>query len=88
MRTRARRGEGEQLRDDIVEAATTLLLSTGNEEAVTIRAVARAVGVTPPSIYLHFADKNALLMAVCRQTFEHLDEHIEAAVAGVDDPLA
>jgi hypothetical protein len=32
---------------------------TGNEDAVSIRAIADAVGVTPPSIYLHFLDKEA-----------------------------
>ena len=39
MRTRARRGEGEHLREEILEAGTRLLVETGDEEAVTIRAV-------------------------------------------------
>jgi AcrR family transcriptional regulator len=86
-RTRARRGEGEKLRDQILEAAERLLLQTGDAEAVTIRAVADAVGVTPPSVYLHFADKNDLLFAVCTKHFERLDQILEAAAAGSDDPL-
>jgi AcrR family transcriptional regulator len=86
-RARARRGEGERLREEILEAATGLLVDTGDEQAVTIRAVATAVGVSPPSIYLHFADKEHLLYEVCQHTFGALDDHIEAAVAGVDDPL-
>jgi len=86
-RTRARRGEGDRLRDEIVQAATELLISTADAEAVTIRGVARAVGVTPPAIYLHFADKASLIVAVCQATFEQLDAHIEAACAGIDDPL-
>jgi AcrR family transcriptional regulator len=45
------------------------------------------VGVTPPSIYLHFADKNELIMEVCREQFRRLDEHLQAATAGVEDPL-
>lgn len=84
QRARARRGEGEKLRDEIVAAGRQLLFDAG-EEAVTIRAVANAVGVSPPSIYLHFADKNALLVAICESTFEALDDHIEEAIAGVDD---
>jgi len=32
--------------------------------------------VTPPSIYLHFADKDALLDAVCARYFEKLDEEM------------
>lgn len=87
MRERARRGEGDKLRGEIVAAGMRLLFETGDEEAVTIRAVAKAVGVSPPSIYLHFADKNALLLAVCEATFDDLHDHIEAAAAGVDDPL-
>jgi AcrR family transcriptional regulator len=65
-----------------------LLLKTGDEEAVGIRAVAEAVGVTPPSIYLHFADKDALLLAVCARQFLAFDEFVEARVAGEPDPVA
>ena len=54
---------------------------------MTIRSVAKAVGVSPPSIYLHFADKGALLLAVCQETFAALDQHIERAGADVDDPF-
>lgn len=86
-RERAKRGEGERLRHEIVEAGKRLLFETGDEEAVTIRAVARAVGVSPPSIYLHFADKNTLLLAVCEETFAALDDWIEKAATGIDDPV-
>lgn len=86
-RTRARRGEGERLRDEILDAAERLLIETGNEEAVSIRAVAEAVGVTPPSIYLHFADKNELIFAVCEKHYDQFDRFMEAAAGGSDDPL-
>jgi AcrR family transcriptional regulator len=85
-RTRAKRGEGERLRAEIIAAATTLLLDTGAANAVSIRAIADAVGVTPPSIYLHFADKTQLLYAVCEEQFRQLDEVIEAAARGATDP--
>jgi AcrR family transcriptional regulator len=86
-RPRARKGEGDLLRTDILEAAERLLLETGSEDAVSIRAVADATGVTPPSIYRHFADKQHLLFEVCARQFERLDEVIEAACAGIDDPV-
>lgn len=73
-RRRAARGSGEQLREEIVDATTELLLETGHAKAVSIRAVAQRVGVTSPSIYLHFVDKDALLDAVCARYFERLDE--------------
>jgi AcrR family transcriptional regulator len=86
-RTRARRGEGERLREEIIEAAERLLLETGSEDAVSIRAVAEAVGVTPPSIYLHFADKNELIFEVCEKHFDQFDRYLEAAAGESDDPL-
>jgi AcrR family transcriptional regulator len=86
-RPRARKGEGERLRDDILRATERLLIKTGDQEAVSVRAIAREVGVTPPSIYLHFADKTELIFAVCAQHFEALDAAIEAAAVGAADPL-
>jgi AcrR family transcriptional regulator len=85
VRPRARRGEGDRLRQEIIDAGKRLLFETENQEAVTVRAVAEAVGVSPPSIYLHFPDKDALIIAVCEDTFLALDEYIEKAAAGIDD---
>jgi AcrR family transcriptional regulator len=87
LRTRARRGEGERLRDEILAAAERLLLDTGHESALSIRAIADAVGVTAPSIYLHFADRNELLFAVCERHFEALAECLDASMVGVTDPV-
>lgn len=87
-RRRARRGHGDQLRNEILDAATELLLATGNAKAVSIRLVAQRVGVTPPSIYLHFADKDTLLDAVCARYFERLDEQMTAAAVGETTTLS
>lgn len=81
-RRRAPRGSGEQLRDEILDAATDLLLATGHARDVSIRSVAERVGVTSPSIYLHFADKNALLDAVCARYFEKFDLEMQRAAEG------
>ncbi|HVX18278.1 MAG TPA: TetR/AcrR family transcriptional regulator [Acidimicrobiales bacterium] len=86
-RTRARRGEGELLRTEILEAAEELLMETGSEDAVSIRGVAERVGVTPPSIYRHFDDKTALLVEVCRLEFDRLGEAIDSADPETD-PVA
>src|SRR5512144_787572 len=80
-RRRAPRGFGDQLRDEILDATTELLLETGHAKAVSIRSVAQRVGVTPPSIYLHFVDKDALLDAVCARYFEKLDEEMQRVSA-------
>jgi AcrR family transcriptional regulator len=86
-RARNRRGQGALLREDILDAASQLLVRLGDEEKVTIRAVAAAVGVSPPSVYLHFPDKDTLIFAVCQQLFAALDHAIESATAGLDDPF-
>jgi AcrR family transcriptional regulator len=86
-RPRARKGEGPRLRDEILDATEKLLLRMGSAEAVSIRMVADAVGVTPPSIYRHFPDKDTLIYEVCNRHFIELDAEIEAAVVGVDDPI-
>jgi AcrR family transcriptional regulator len=49
--------------------------------------VATSVGVTPPSIYLHFEDKDDLIFAVCQEQFQRLESLIDVALEGVDDPL-
>src|SRR6202051_1069704 len=81
-RRRAPRGSGDLLRAEILDAAAELLLETGHAKAVSIRSVAQRVGVTPPSIYLHFADKDTLLDAVCARYFEKLDEEMQRVAAG------
>jgi AcrR family transcriptional regulator len=85
-RKRAARGEGDLLREEILSAAEQILVETSSEDAVSIRAVADAVGVTPPSIYRHFTDKNQMLFEVCGRSFAELDRLItETAVS--DDPF-
>lgn len=87
-RRRASRGSGEQLRAEIIAATKELLAESANSDAVSIRAVADAVGVTPPSIYLHFADKDTLIEAVVSDVFAELDAAMVAAGAAVELPLA
>lgn len=86
-RTRARRGEGALLRQEILAAADELLSETASDEAVSIRAIAERVGVTPPSIYRHFADKDELLFHVCERSFATLDRLMEESAAGAGDPF-
>lgn len=86
-RMRSPRGSGDRLRGEIISAATELLVEQESADAVSIRAVASRVGVTPPSIYLHFADKDQLLDAVTAEYFQQLDVVLGAAGDGVDDAM-
>ena len=85
-RQRNARGQGARLTEDIVCGALALIERTGSDEAVTLRAVAREVGIAAPSIYPHFADRDAIVMAVVARIFDELSAAIKAgsAVAGPD----
>lgn len=78
-RERNRRGEGARLREDILAAATELLELTGSEEAVTLRAIARQVGISAPSIYAHFADREAIVDAIVNGAFSDFNAATQAA---------
>ncbi|MGH3631022.1 MAG: TetR/AcrR family transcriptional regulator [Sciscionella sp.] len=86
-RVRNRRGEGARLRDDIVAAAVELLEETGDESTVTLRSVARRVGIAAPSIYRHFPDQPSIMLAVAQQAFAELAAALRATLdAAGDDP--
>lgn len=86
-RSRARRGEGDRLREEILDATEALLVKTNDLDAVSIRAVATAVGITPPSIYMHFDRKEELILAVCERHFQAIDDVMLRAAVGIDDPV-
>ena len=86
--SRARRGEGDKTREAILAAASRLLEELQSEEAVSIRAVADRVGVTAPTIYRYFADKQQLIFEVCSTHFDQFeDEVINPALEANDDPV-
>jgi len=60
-----------------VSGALALIERTGSAEAVTLRAVAREAGIAAPSIYAHFPDRDAVLMAVVARVFDELTEAIK-----------
>lgn len=87
-RTRNRRGEGGRLREEIVDAASELLEQSGSEAAITLRAVARQIGISAPSIYPHFANREEILSAVLTRAFDALRARLQVAAQGEEDPVA
>ncbi|MEU9222495.1 TetR/AcrR family transcriptional regulator [Streptomyces sp. NPDC048376] len=87
VRTPNRRGEGGHLREEIIDAAVALLDETGGQHVVTLRSIARRVGIATPSIYLQFPDQPAVMLAALQREFAGLEAVLRAAVdqAG-DDP--
>lgn len=67
------RGAGENLRNDLVVAATDLLTTAQDVPCPSLRSVAREVGVAPSAVYLHFSSQADLVLAVvtARSTVVH-----------------
>jgi AcrR family transcriptional regulator len=88
-RQRNARGQGARLTEDIVSGAIALIDRAGTQEAVTLRAVAREIGIAAPSIYAHFPDREAIVMAVVTRVFDELTEAITRGVASAgQDPVS
>jgi AcrR family transcriptional regulator len=85
-RPKNRRGEGSRLRGEIIRGAAALLERSGSREAITLRAVAREVGISAPSIYAHFETLDEIIDAVLAETFERLRQAITAASDEHTDP--
>jgi AcrR family transcriptional regulator len=85
-RQRNARGEGLALRGEIVAAAREILVEEGYESAVTLRGVARQVGIAPQSIYRHFAGPEEIVQAVTVETFAELGRFIAAAKKDIEVP--
>jgi AcrR family transcriptional regulator len=64
------------------------LLESGGEAAVTMRAIASRLGIRAPSLYKHFADKEAIEVELIAVGFTELAEALETAVSAGTEPLA
>lgn len=64
--TALRRKPRELTRDKVVDAALALIDKTG-ADALTMRGLADAIGVTPMALYNHFSSKRDLLAAIAEK---------------------
>ncbi len=86
-----RRSGRPALRRRLLDVAEELLAETADEDALTVRAVTGRAGVTPPSLYLHFADKDDLVRQIVARGYADLARATAAAAephAEAGDPAA
>ncbi|HEX8523033.1 MAG TPA: TetR/AcrR family transcriptional regulator [Tepidisphaeraceae bacterium] len=81
-----RERERDDLRTKILDAARQLILEQG-VDAVSMRKIAERIEYSPTAIYQHFADKEALLHAMCERDFDGLHCRLLERMAGVTDPV-
>ncbi|HTJ35338.1 MAG TPA: TetR/AcrR family transcriptional regulator [Dactylosporangium sp.] len=82
------RGQGELLRAQIVAAAVRMLDELADDQALSLRAVARSVDIAATSLYLHFADRDALVLAAMQHCHEELVRVGDEAAGAQPDPGA
>ncbi|MEA5366524.1 TetR/AcrR family transcriptional regulator [Amycolatopsis sp., V23-08] len=82
------RGQGELLRDEIVAAAVRMLGELADDEALSLRAVAREVSIAATSVYLHFPDRDALVLAAMQRCHDELVRTGDEAADAAPDPAA
>src|SRR5215831_21047095 len=68
------------LREALVQAALREV-EQGGPEAISIKALAKTLGVSQPAPYRHFADRDALLAAVTAEAFRQFAAMLREAMA-------
>lgn len=86
-RRRLPRGQGWQLRQQIIDAAMDLILRSGEARAPSARQLTRALGITAPSLYRHFRSTDELADALSARYFEQLGEALQRATLNVATAL-
>ena len=77
---------GEKTRAAIAEAGLQLIYEHGYE-AMTLRQLARTVGLQPGSLYNHIATKQELLFDLIHDHMTRLMKNVDAVLAGDVDPI-
>lgn len=84
--TRKAKGDGHLRRAEILHAAERIFLAEGYEGA-TIRKIADEVGVSSTALYMHFRDKEDILLEICQGAFRDLLEINQGIAARPIDPV-
>lgn len=87
-RRRYARGEGDRLRDDLLEAAAELMSKHGSVDQISLRGVAREVGVSPTAVYRHFDDHLDLLRQSVDYCWANFHRALTDALVGHDGAYA
>lgn len=72
----------------LIDAALAIITEEQDAANVSLREVARRVGVSQAAPYRHFADKDALLAAVAEAGFQRLLNALHVDAGSDTDPLA
>ena len=71
--------------EEIIQTARRLLVDNG-PDAVTLRAIAREMGMTAPGLYRYFDNRDELVRHVCANIFTELGGDIQRAIVAATPP--
>lgn len=84
-RPRAARGEGDLLREQLLDAASELVHEQGSAAKLSIRQVTKRAGVSPMALYLHFESLDALVGELIEHGFVRFRAALHAAAGAAPD---
>ena len=71
---------------EVLLGSAAELFSTRGYQATTMRDIAGKCGMLPGSIYYHYPNKEALLVAVYQEGVRRLTERVQAVLTTADEP--
>lgn len=80
------KAKSEETQRRVLEAAIAAV-EQGGLDAVNIRQIAGSAGYSVGSVYKHYKDQDALLLAVNSVTLGRIKSAMLAAIEGIDDPV-
>ncbi len=73
------------VKNALIDAAMDLI--EGNKaDAISLRRLAKEVGVTPSAVYNHFADRDSLMLAIKIRLYKELNQFFDSQISQTDDP--
>lgn len=73
------------VKTELVDAAMRLMCSEEIEQ-ISLRRLAKEIGVTPSAVYNHFPDKRSLMVAIKIRAFEALNDYFDNIPDDASDP--
>jgi AcrR family transcriptional regulator len=73
------------VKEALIDAAFKLIESD-QEGSLSLRRLSKEVGITPPAVYNHFADKQALMIVIKYRIYETFNSYFEERISNFDNP--
>ena len=83
---RTPRGQGDMLRERLLQAGVDLVCESGDPAGLSIRAVTRHAGVSPTALYLHFDNRDDYMRALLARGFAEFRAALGRAAGGATGP--